>query len=215
LGKEKVERVRWTDGRAVWEEAVDILACGFHLVPNTELAQLLGCELHDGIVVVDIHQKTTVRDVFAAGEVGGIAGVDAALLQGQIAGLAAAERVKVTDALLEQSSKEVAFGKRLCEAFALRPELAALCRDDTIVCRCEDVTYGQLRVRFSWTEAKLHTRCGMGACQGRICGSATETLFGWHNTAIRPPIYPALISTLCSGDGTQIQTQTISSKERG
>jgi hypothetical protein len=48
----------------------------------------------------------------------------------------------------------------------------------------------------SWREAKLHTRCGMGACQGRICGGVTEFLFGWENSGARPPVFPATVSSL-------------------
>jgi hypothetical protein len=81
-------------------------------------------------------------------------------------------------------------------AFALRPELRTLARDDTIVCRCEDVTRGQLRPDWTTRQAKLYTRVGMGPCQGRICGAALEVLFGWEPDVTRPPLQPARISTL-------------------
>jgi hypothetical protein len=73
-----------------------------------------------------------------------------------------------------------------------------LAAPETVVCRCEDVTYAALQDRASWREAKLHTRCGMGPCQGRVCGGAAEFLFGWENAAARPPIYPASVSTLAA-----------------
>jgi hypothetical protein len=44
--------------------------------------------------------------------------------------------------------------------------------------------------------AKLQTRCGMGACQGRICGSAVEFLFGWNDRSVRPPIFPVRMENL-------------------
>ena len=72
----------------VWDERCDLLACGFHLVPNTELAALLGCSLRGDYVEVDEQQRTSVTDVYCAGEPTGIAGLEAALLQGEIAGLA-------------------------------------------------------------------------------------------------------------------------------
>jgi hypothetical protein len=67
---------------------------------------------------------------------------------------------------------------------------------ETIVCRCEDVPYCVLATRSGWTDAKLQTRCGMGPCQGRICGPATETLFGWKPQSIRPPLSPVPLSAL-------------------
>jgi hypothetical protein len=67
---------------------------------------------------------------------------------------------------------------------------------DTVVCRCEDVTHAALAGRAGWREAKLYTRCGMGACQGRVCGSATEFLYGWQNPGVRPPVYPTPVFVL-------------------
>jgi hypothetical protein len=52
--------------------------------------------------------------------------------------------------------------------------------------------------RKNWTDAKLHTRCGMGACQGRICGAATQFLFGWTPNAHRPPLSPVRVATLAA-----------------
>ena len=82
-------------------------------------------------------------NVFCAGEPTGIAGLEAALVQGEIAGLACAGR---SGALLEKrAASERAFGDRMEKAFALRDELHSLPRPDTIVCRCEDVAFGSLR----------------------------------------------------------------------
>jgi hypothetical protein len=84
----------------------------------------------------------------------------------------------------------------LNQAFALRGELKNLADDNTFVCRCEDVTYSRIREFPTWREAKLQTRCGMGACQGRVCGPATEFLFGWDTGAVRPPIFPVKLENL-------------------
>jgi len=81
-------------------------------------------------------------------------------------------------------------------AFGLREELRALPRPETIVCRCEDVRYEKLQQAASFRAAKLHTRCGMGPCQARICGPATEFLFGWRTDSVRPPILPARAASL-------------------
>ena len=208
-GTSKLSGVRLTNGTRTWTEPCDLLACGFHLVPNTEFAVLLGCKLKDDYVAVDSTQKTSVENVYCVGEPTGIAGLDAALVQGEIAGLAAAKRETQAKALFKKRDLEQAFGKGLDRAFALRPELRTLAQPDTIVCRCEDVRYAQLQSQPSWTDAKLQTRCGMGPCQGRICGPAVQTLFGWQNASIRPPIFPiplsALISAPTSSEITQLQ----------
>jgi len=67
---------------------------------------------------------------------------------------------------------------------------------DTFVCRCEDVAMGRLEGMESWREAKLSTRCGMGPCQGRICGSALEFLKGWKVDSVRPPVVPVRLGNL-------------------
>ncbi len=76
---------------------------------------------------------------------------------------------------------------RLARAFALREELRRLPRSDTLVCRCEDVGYGRLEGFGSAREAKLATRAGMGACQGRVCGPALGFLHGWEDGSVRAP----------------------------
>jgi NADPH-dependent 2,4-dienoyl-CoA reductase/sulfur reductase-like enzyme len=196
LGTERVEGVRLTDGQRTWDEPCDLLACGFHLVPNIELAALLGCSLRDGFITVDDVQQTSVANVLAAGEPTGIAGLESALLTGTIAGLAAAGKLDEAKALLPRRQKLERFAARLKSAFALRPELLTIAQPDTIVCRCEDVTVEALKAYESWTEAKLQTRCGMGPCQGRICGPATEVLFGWCNSSVRPPLFPVPLSAM-------------------
>jgi NADPH-dependent 2,4-dienoyl-CoA reductase/sulfur reductase-like enzyme len=199
--------VRLTNGTKTWEEPCDLLACGFHLVPNTELASLLGCNLRGDFVVVNEQQQTSVANVHCAGEPTGIAGLDAALLQGEIAGLACAGQP--TGSARARNAAEKKFAARLETAFRLRPELRLLASPETIVCLCEDVTYGNLAARTGWTDAKLQTRCGMGPCQGRICGPATQTLFGWTPKSVRPPLFPVPVSALCSHDSQQTVPQEI------
>jgi NADPH-dependent 2,4-dienoyl-CoA reductase/sulfur reductase-like enzyme len=195
LGEEALERVRATDGRSEWTWDCDVLACGFGLVPNLELARLVGCESDGDALVTDASQQTSLPGVFAAGELGGIAGVDRALTTGTIAGLAAAGR-PVPDALLDRRERESGFAGRLARAFELRGELRGLARADTILCRCEDVTLGRLAAATSAREAKLHTRAGMGACQGRVCGSALSFLRGFPRDTVRPPLVPTPIGVL-------------------
>jgi D-hydroxyproline dehydrogenase subunit alpha len=87
--------------------------------------------------------------------------------------------------------------------FALRVELKNMATADTLVCRCEDVIRSRLEPHGSWRAAKLHTRCGMGPCQSRVCGGATEFLSGWKPESGRPPIFPVPMEVLKSeGEGS-------------
>jgi hypothetical protein len=88
------------------------------------------------------------------------------------------------------------FAAALEKAFALRAELRELPLPETLVCRCEDVSMARVQACSNWREAKLHTRCGMGPCQGRICGGAVEFLLGWRAESVRPPVLPARVGSL-------------------
>lgn len=195
-GHGKVERVLVSHRGSPREWACDYLACGFHLTPNTELAALLGCQLENGFVKTDRCQQTSVADVFCAGEPTGIGGVELALLQGQLAGLCAGGDHSGVVELVAQQRAMRPFAARLAKAFALRPELTALATPETLVCRCEDVTLARLRECNSWREGKLYTRCGMGPCQGRVCGPATQFILGWQPESVRPPVFPARVESL-------------------
>jgi NADPH-dependent 2,4-dienoyl-CoA reductase/sulfur reductase-like enzyme len=197
-GTEQLQRVTFSDGQRTWRTDCDLLACGFGLVPNVELPLALGCELNEGFVRVDQRQATSVPNVFCAGEPTGIGGADSALVEGQIAGYAAAGKLERAETLLPQRASWHRFRTSLAKAFALRPELRSLATPETIVCRCEDVSLAQLRPFDHWREAKLHARCGMGPCQGRVCGPATTTLFGWGMESVRPPVCPAKVHSLIS-----------------
>ena len=181
----------------------DYLACGFHLVPNIELQSLLGCEISGGYVQVDEFQETSVKGVFCAGEPTGIGGVELALVEGQIAGLAAGGQAAEARQLFGERGKARRFARMLDRTFRLRPELKDLPSAETIVCRCEDVAYARLQEHQSWRAAKLQTRCGMGPCQGRVCGPATQFLFQWNPDSVRPPVFPARVENLGGMVGIQ------------
>lgn len=188
----------------------DYLACGFHLVPNVELPQLLGCRIHTGNVWVDEWQRTSVEGVYCAGEPTGIAGVELAIIQGQIAGLAAAGAMKEARRLFRQRARALHFAQILHRTFCLRPELRKLPLPETLVCRCEDVPYLRLQRYSSWRAAKLHSRCGMGPCQGRVCGPASQFLFSWNSDSVRPPVFPARVENLSAlVGGTQRESSLV------
>jgi len=195
-GQDKLESVTLFRRGKRWQVACDYLACGFHLVPNVELAELLGCAVDRGTVRVDEFQQTTVAKVYSAGETTGIGGLELSLVEGEIAGLAAAGRLDEARKLFPARAKQMRFADLLNRTFALRDELRYLVQPDTIVCRCEDVTFERLRDHSSWRAAKLQTRCGMGPCQGRVCGGAVEFLFGWRTESVRPPVLPVRVESL-------------------
>ncbi|MBN1516137.1 NAD(P)/FAD-dependent oxidoreductase [Candidatus Sumerlaeota bacterium] len=180
----------------------DYLACAFHLTPRLELAHLLGCDTEwierqcQRRTTVDAWQRSSVEGVYCAGESTGVGGVDAALIEGRIAGYAATGAQDRARPLLKQRDAWRRFADAMNETFAPRPELRMLPEPRTIICRCEDVRYEQVVAKESWRAAKLHTRHGMGACQGRICGGAAEFLFDWSARSSRPPVCPTRMKTL-------------------
>ncbi|HEY2820049.1 MAG TPA: FAD/NAD(P)-binding oxidoreductase [Candidatus Acidoferrum sp.] len=198
IGKERIEAVRISDNGRVREIPCDYLACGFHLVPNTELAQLLGCHLQDGFVATDEYQQTSLPAMYCAGEPTGIGGMELSTLEGRIAGHAATNKKDEALRLFTDRIRYRKLASAMQRAFKLRAELKILPEEETLVCRCEDVALGRIRKHTSWKAAKLHTRCGMGPCQGRICGAAAQFLFGWSIAASRPPVFPARCASLAA-----------------
>lgn len=203
-------------------ERVDTLCVGYGFVPSVQLTRLLRCAHryesrrggwvpgHDG------DMETTVPGVFVAGEVAGIGGAYAALAEGTLAGLNAARRLgyQVADADFFGARREREtcrrFGDLVNDVFALKPGVYDPIGDDTLVCRCEEVTAGQIREAVNGWGADVNfvkgvTRCGMGYCQGRICGGMVEELtaraVGCNREAVgafrvRPPLKPVRVSAL-------------------
>jgi D-hydroxyproline dehydrogenase subunit alpha len=195
-GAEKLESVTFRRGTRTFSKTCDYLACGFGLVPNLELASLLGCRMSTTGVAVDHYQQSSIPGVYCAGEITGIGGLDLALAEGEIAGYAAAGKPEAARKLLAARDSHRKFADALERAFAPRAELRSIAAEDTLICRCEDVSLGRLRQCSTWREAKLHTRCGMGPCQGRVCGPAVEFLLGWKAESVRPPVFAARVDSL-------------------
>ena len=191
-GSNAVAEAVLTDGHRRETLPCDLLCVSYGLVPNLELPRSLGVALSAGYVAVDDSQRTDLAGIFVAGEPCGIAGVDAALAEGQIAGLVAAGR-PVDESLRRARRRGRAFGEAMATAFSLRPELLRPPAPTTVVCRCEDVTAGEIDPAWSARQAKLACRAGMGPCQGRVCGPALAC------TASPPtpePAQPVAFSTL-------------------
>ena len=184
--------------------ACDAVAAGWGLVPQAELAQALGCALQERFgadaIRVDDAQRTSVAGVFAAGECTGVAGAEAARLQGAIAGAAAAAELGASPAdtapLRARLAREHAFAAAIGATFPVPRDWGDRLRDDTLVCRCEDVPWSALRGQPDLRAAKLATRCGMGHCQGRLCHDTLAAVMHWPRLPHRAPLAPAPLATL-------------------
>ncbi|ARZ66214.1 hypothetical protein SMD11_0548 [Streptomyces albireticuli] len=176
--------------------ACDALAVGHGLAPQTELATGLGCTTRrtpDGTyaLVLGRFQQTSVPGLWAAGEAGGTGGWQLARVEGELAGIAVAARLRALPALTRsrrvrdlarRRDRMRAFAGAMAAAHAPGPGWTAWLDDDTDVCRCEEVTAGSVREAVTALGArdartvKLLTRAGMGWCQGRMCGAAVACL---------------------------------------
>lgn len=165
-------------------EDVDVVGFGWGFTPQMELPLSFGIETRldaDGslVGVVDERQQSSVPGLYLAGEVTGVGGATLAVLEGIAAGTAAAGGPVVPE-------KTAARHRRFAEAMHGAHPVPAAWQDwltpDTTVCRCEEVTAGQIteaRESLGARDArslKSFTRAGMGWCQGRVCGFASACL---------------------------------------
>ncbi|WP_346083427.1 FAD-dependent oxidoreductase, partial [Streptomyces thermocarboxydus] len=190
----------------------DALAVGHGMLPHTDLAETLGCRLDGHAVAVDAEQRTDVPGVWAAGEATGIAGAALALAEGHIAGRSIAARLRGTapdpDAWAP-AARVRARGRTAAAALhALHTPPAHWGEgvpDDTVICRCEEVTAGAVREAVTLgagdtRTVKLLTRAGMGWCQGRMCAPGVAAVTGCPPTPTRRPFArPVPLGVLAAG----------------
>jgi NAD(P)H-nitrite reductase large subunit len=143
--------------------------------------------------------------VSAIGECTGVAGVAAAQLQGRIAGAAVAADLACTHRSIDPGpaaalAREFAFAQAIATTFAAPARWAERLRDDTLICRCEDVPWSAVRGCADLRSAKLATRCGMGHCQGRLCHDTLATVMHWPRLPVRPPLMPTALGCLLAID---------------
>jgi NADPH-dependent 2,4-dienoyl-CoA reductase/sulfur reductase-like enzyme len=185
---------------------VDTVVLGYGLVPSPELADLAGCALaweagRGGWIPVADPERlmaTSAPGVFVAGDGAGIGGADVAEQEGRLAGLGAALNVGRRDRAQARAHAAPAFRalrrfrafrRTLGRVLAPRPGLYGLVTDDTVVCRCEEVSGAEVRVAVEEgarrvAEVRAVTRAGMGLCQGRFCVPTVAGLLGrWASLA--------------------------------
>jgi thioredoxin reductase/bacterioferritin-associated ferredoxin len=204
---------------------IDTVCIGYGLIPSVWLTSMLGCRHHYDPLIggwipgFDASMQTDQTGVFVAGDGAGIAGVLVARAEGTIAGFSAAVHAGTTSS---EQAQQAAHGERkklnslrkfrrsLDQIYRIYPDLYANITDDTIVCRCEGVTAGEIReaIRagtFSLNDIKKRTRAGMGHCQGTNCtpviGAMLVREFGLQPEAVRmmttrPPARPIPLNLL-------------------
>ncbi|MFE9532784.1 NAD(P)/FAD-dependent oxidoreductase [Streptomyces sp. NPDC006691] len=208
-GSERVEAVtvsrldaRWRpvpgSGRLI---ACDALAIGHGLVPGIELATTLGCATRstsDNTLALRLSsmQETSVRGVWAAGEVGGVAGAQLACVEGELAAFAIAARLAPTPGpdprpqlgphsgppqgpnrvrharvrqLMSRRARLRTFAEAMAATHAPGPGWTDWLSDDTEVCRCEEVTAGRIRAAVT----------AEGARDARTVKLLTRAGMGW------------------------------------
>jgi len=173
------------------ELACDAVALGYHLRPETQLADLAGCrfvfddEAQQWLAQVDNDGRSSVKGVYLAGDGARVRGADAAERSGRLAALAVMHdhgmqtgSMQDMEGLRAELARFSRFAAGLREAFPWPAKFAASLPDETIVCRCEAITAGELRRVVCETgareanRAKAFSRVGMGRCQGRYCAHA-------------------------------------------
>ncbi|MBH1928700.1 FAD/NAD(P)-binding oxidoreductase [Serratia rubidaea] len=197
-GGRRLDSIEVQERGRVRRLACDWLACGYGLVPNIELAQSLGCRIARQAVAVNARQQSSVAHIYAAGECTGVGGSELALAEGAIAGYAASGAAPPARTLRARERWQ-RFAAAVAETFGLDPALKTLATAQTLLCRCEDVTLEQVAGQADWRSAKLASRCGMGACQGKICATAARYLFDWPLAPPRTPLTPVRTATLLRG----------------
>jgi NADPH-dependent 2,4-dienoyl-CoA reductase/sulfur reductase-like enzyme len=192
-GQQRVQSLNWRNAKGPQHIDCDAVAFAHGLRSETQLADLLGCAFawnslnRAWLPQRDSAGRSSVAEVYLAGDGAGIMGADAAEMAGERAALALLEDIGYLipperPAHLEHSLKRIGdFRQGLERAFAFPEDWATGIADDVTVCRCEEVRAGDIRdvVREGHWEinrVKAHCRVGMGRCQGRMCGAAAAEI---------------------------------------
>lgn len=229
-GGDRLERVAFASAGKRHTVDADMLLLHEGVVPHVQITRQVGCD-HEWVEaqrcwrpVLDQWGGTSLDTISVAGDGGGIGGAEAADCAGRLAALRIAHGLgKLSEAARNDRARphrrdrarHMAVRPLLDRLFRPNPEILVPADDATIVCRCEEVTAGQLRegVALGATgpnQLKAYMRCGMGPCQGRLCGLTVAEVIakargkpvaevGYYR--IRPPIKPVTLGELAALDG--------------
>jgi NADPH-dependent 2,4-dienoyl-CoA reductase/sulfur reductase-like enzyme len=225
-GGERAEAVAFTAAGRAHRVAADVVLLHHGVVPSTQISRLLRVE-HDWDDAqlawrprLDVWGQTSLPGLRIAGDSASIAGALAAEATGALAALGAAETLGRIDAA-QRDARAQPLRRALAAQLRIRPFLDALYRppewlqqpaDDTVVCRCEEVTAGRIRemARLGCqgpNQTKFFSRCGMGPCQGRMCGIAVTQILAAElgrrpdevgAYRIRPPLKPVPLASIAA-----------------
>jgi NADPH-dependent 2,4-dienoyl-CoA reductase/sulfur reductase-like enzyme len=207
--------------------ATDLLLIHFGVIPQSHLSRVAGCR-HDWDESqqcwrpqLDDWGNSTIDGILIAGDSAGIGGARTAEHAGRLAALEATHALglihrRERDRLARNDRKWMRAEQHIrpfLEAFFHIPgKLLSVPDDSTIVCRCEEVTAGEIRLAVAdghsdSNQVKFLTRCGMGPCQGRQCAEAVAHIVaaasgehvargGYYRG--RPPVAPLTLGQLAS-----------------
>ena len=192
-GTQRASAVRWSQGGRAQQLACDAVAFAHALRSETQLADLLGCQFawnalnRAWLPVRDAQGRASSDGVYLAGDGAGILGADGAEMAGELAALTLlADLGKPIDLRRQRHlQRRLAtlqhFRRGLEQAFPFPQQWARQTPDSLTVCRCEQITAGEIRdtVRAGhWeiNQVKAMCRVGMSRCQGRVCGAAAAEL---------------------------------------
>ncbi|HEX8542046.1 MAG TPA: FAD/NAD(P)-binding oxidoreductase [Pseudomonas sp.] len=192
-GEKRVSAAQWQGNAAVKHLECDAVAFAHALRSETQLADLLGCDFHWSplnrawLPSRDNAGRSSVKGVYLAGDGAGIMGADAAEMAGELAALTllADNGYTVDPARAAELQARLAgierFRHGLETAFPFPVDWAAKTPDETVVCRCEEVSAGDIRAvvtdgHWEMNRVKAMCRVGMGRCQGRMCGLAAAEI---------------------------------------
>ncbi|QEI07176.1 FAD-dependent oxidoreductase [Pigmentiphaga aceris] len=226
-GDGKLQTLEYTqsNGRST-RVAASVLLAHEGVVPSIHMSQALGCahtwNVQQSCLVpqLDAWGQTSLPGIYVAGDGGGIGGAKAACVRGELVALGIGQQAGKLSAAAADT-RAVGSREALHKLLRLRPMLDALYPpradifapgDDTVVCRCEELTAGDIRKAVAIAapgpnQIKAYTRAGMGPCQGRQCGYTIAHIVataqkrqvsevGFYR--IRPPLKPLTLGELAS-----------------
>ncbi|PWV98096.1 NADPH-dependent 2,4-dienoyl-CoA reductase/sulfur reductase-like enzyme [Hoeflea marina] len=222
-GSTQAEAITFSSGGRQHRIETDAIALHQGVVPNQQITRLVGAEHRWDAAqacfhpVLDARFRTSADSIYVAGDGAAINGARPAALQGRLAALLIAEDQgrRVGTERIRRLQAGIARDKSvrpmLETIYAPAPEILAPA-DSTLICRCEEVTAGEIRSVVDLgapgpNQIKSMLRAGMGPCQGRVCGLAVAQIIadrkgetpeetGYYR--IRPPIKPITLAELAA-----------------
>jgi NADPH-dependent 2,4-dienoyl-CoA reductase/sulfur reductase-like enzyme len=228
-GGERVERLKFNANGTAQQLDTSLIMLHQGVIPELHIAEAAGCETQWNEAQqcwqprLDEWGESSQPGIFIAGDGAAIGGARAATLSGRLAGLQVACRLGLIEQAQRDRLAQPIFNARQ-RHLAIRPFLDAFYRvarnaliptDETLVCRCEEVTAAEIRALVALgclgpNQAKAFIRCGMGPCQGRFCASTVENIFAEQHAvsvgaigrfSARPPLKPVTLGQLAASEG--------------